>query len=108
MTPMTPEEFDSACRAMLRRHPDMSCTSGGRSADRNKRVGGHPESKHLIDMARDFVGPPSVLREAVGSCKVLGLSYLLHDVGSGNHLHVQGLEPGPIPKWWADKYLQDP
>lgn len=105
--PMTPAEFDAACRALLRRHPALSCTSGGRSAAHNARVNGEPLSKHLIDMARDYVGPVGEMQNAAGTARVLGLWYVLHDVGSGKHLHVQGLAPGEIPDWWRKKYLEE-
>jgi len=103
--PMTPVEFDAACRALVRRVPGLSCTSGHRSVARNRMVSGSPLSKHLIDMARDFVGGPDDLAKGKAQCEILGLWYDVHNVGSGNHLHVQGLAPGEVPAWWSEKYM---
>ena len=101
---MTPSEFDEACRQLWQTHPSLSETSGRRSAARNSHVGGHPLSKHVIGMARDFVALPEVMEAAQRTANALGFWTQLHDVGSGNHLHVQGLAPGEIPAWWASKY----
>jgi hypothetical protein len=105
--PMTPAEFDAAVRAILRRVPLLSCTSGGRSVIRNTAVGGNPASKHVIDMARDFVGPKRAIEDGAAHCRILGLWYRIHDVGSGNHLHVQGLPPGDVAEWWSNKYGEE-
>ena len=102
--PMTPAEFDEACRALLRRVPSLSCTSGGRSASRNAAVGGLPNSKHVIDMARDYAGSSEELKNGAAVAHILGLWTDVHNVGSGVHLHVQGLPPGDIASWWLDKY----
>ena len=104
--PMTPAEFDAACRELIRRSRDaLSETSGHRNLARNLRVGGSSKSKHLLGMARDFVGSIDQMREAAVVARDLGLWYNLHDVGSGNHLHVQGLPPGEIPDWWVLKFI---
>lgn len=102
--PMTPSEFDEACRQLWQAHPELSETSGRRSADKNSAVGGNPLSKHVIGMARDFVADPSTMRDANVTARALGFWTQLHDVGSGNHLHVQGLPPGDVPEWWGGKY----
>lgn len=102
--PMTPVEFDAACRLLIHRCPWLSETSGRRSAARNAAVGGHAESKHLIGMARDFVSPnTNGLNQAAIKAKDLALWTKVHDVGSGDHLHVQGLPTGPPPSWWLAK-----
>lgn len=100
--PMTPSEFDAACRELVRRCPELSETSGRRSTERNAQEGGHPQSKHLLGMARDFVSPD--LSDGAQEAKRLGLWFKLHDVGSGVHIHVQGLPPGDLPDWWVDKF----
>lgn len=104
--PMTPEEFDAACRALIRRVPDLSCTSGARSKQRNDALGASPMSKHLIDMARDYAGSELALKAALAQSRILGLWGLIHGEGANEHLHVQGLPPGDVPFWWADKYGQ--
>jgi len=101
---MTPSEFDAACRALVAECPWLSETSGRRSTERNARVGGHPESKHVIGMARDFVASQQGMEQAQAVANRLGLTTKLHDVGSGAHLHTQGLPVGPVPDWWATKY----
>lgn len=103
--PMTPAEFDAACRELVRRCPFLSETSGRRSAARNASVGGNPHSKHILGMARDFVGPSAAANQvAAEEANDLGLWWKLHDTGSGDHLHTQGLPPGPPPVWWVSKY----
>ena len=105
--PMTPEEFDRACRELTTLQPNLSETSGKRSVVRNAEVGGNPASKHIYGMARDFVaGHEEELVQAAIVAQVLGLWYVVHDAGSGDHLHVQGLAPGPIPDWWLGKYAK--
>lgn len=104
--PLSPAEFDAALRRLVKAHPQLSETSGYRSADRNAQVGGNPLSKHRLGMARDYVGSMALLRLAQRTAHDLGLWYLLHDAGSGDHLHVQGLPPGEVPAWWRAKYLE--
>ena len=99
---MTPAEFDAACRELIGLCPGLSETSGRRSVERNHQAQGHRHSKHLLGMARDFVGEG--LQEAQRHAKHLGFWCVLHDVGSGVHLHVQGLPPGDLPRWWVEKF----
>ena len=104
--PMTPSEFDDTCRTLERRCPWLWTTSGYRSAERNERVGGHPDSKHVVGMARDYVAASvEKMHDAASVARSLGLWVVVHDAGSGDHIHTQGLPPGPIPAWWRDKYL---
>lgn len=103
--PMTPAEFDAACRELERECSWLSATSGKRSPERNAAVGGHPESKHVLGMARDYAAPTVAgLKNASHYAHALGLWFKVHDVGSGEHLHVQGLPPGEVPEWWTAKY----
>jgi len=105
-TPFTPAEFDAVCRVLMSHHPFLSETSGHRSFERNAAIDGHPESKHVIGMARDFVAPTiHGLKQAEKTAKNLGLWHIVHNVTSGSHLHVQGIAPGPIPEWWREKYI---
>ena len=103
--PFSPSEFDAACRELWRQCPWLSETSGYRGPDHNEAVGGSVESKHLIGMARDFTAKTSEgLKQGKAIADNLKLWSVIHDVGSGEHLHVQGLKPGTIPEWWSRKY----
>ena len=104
---MTPAEFDAACRELLRRHPTLSEVSGQRSKERNKSVGGSSVSKHLYGLAKDFVADPPDYRGKTSTCIALGLWFVVHDKSSGDHLHVQGAAPGPLPEWWVEKYWHE-
>lgn len=77
--------------------PALHLTSGRRTRERNRAVGGVPKSGHLDGTACDFGGPSRAL--------VAGLKYatrygqagtrtgpreaLIHDAGSGVHLHLR-------------------
>ncbi len=56
-------------------------------------------------MARDFVGSQEEMKNGAAVAEILGLWHQIHDVGSGNHLHVQGLPPGEIDEAWRIRYL---
>lgn len=81
---------------LLSHFPDLTLTSGRRTAARNAAVGGSRRSYHLRGRAVDAVGPPDVLRRAatfartdrVGSRCTGPEEVLVHDNGSGLHLHV--------------------
>ena len=104
--PLSPAEFDAVCRELLRQCPWLSETSGQRSLERNTRIGAHPESKHLIGMARDFGAESQEgLDQGAAAARELGLWTVVHDIGRGNHIHTQGLAPGPVPEWWRLKYM---
>ncbi len=98
--PMTPAEFDAACRDFERRVWSASCTSGRRSVERNRAVDGHPESKHLIGMARDYAYERDDWQSAFGVAEELGFHTLFYPWGC----HVQGLPVGPLPDWWVAKF----
>lgn len=101
---MTPVEFDAACRELQRRCSYLSETSGTRSEGRNAAVGGHPESKHRYGIGKDFVSEDGDYSEAADEALLLGLWFIVHDKGTGSHLHVQGAAPGPIEEWWLEKF----
>ncbi len=90
---ITRREFDAACVRLELLYPGMSLTSGVRSANRNRMVGGSPTSKHLEGMARDYVFEVEPDAEDIALlyvvCKTLGFKAQYHDATSGNHLHVQ-------------------
>lgn len=82
---MTFEKFVSAVNS-LRREFAISCTGWGRTAARNKRVGGLPNSRHLdwlaIDIVRDRgVDKPALIRRA----RALGLE--VED--EPDHIHLE-------------------
>ena len=103
-TALTPAEFDARCRRLVSYCPELSETSGTRSAIRNGEVGGNPASKHLLGMARDFVPDNDHYGGLDDICITLGLWFLIHGVSSGKHLHVQGLAPGDVPAWWTERF----
>jgi hypothetical protein len=105
--PMSPTEFDSACRELVRRNPNCWESSGYRGPVHNIAVGGHPDSKHamLPCMARDFgSGTDHGLQTIASDARELGLWFVVHNVGSGDHVHVQGLPTGPIDATWLAIY----
>lgn len=102
---MTPSEFDAHCRLLESAHPNLRQTSRYRGVHDNERVGGAPGSKHLIGMATDYgAATMGELYEAQETANRLGFWTIVHDKGSGSHLHVQGLAPGPLPEWWRAKF----
>lgn len=102
--PMTPSEFDAAVRELRKRCPYLSETSGARTEARNASAGGKVASKHVLGMARDLVPDGMDFRDCAQVAHALGFWVEVHDVGSGRHLHVQGLPPGDVPGWWVEKY----
>lgn len=100
--PMTPEEFDRTCRELEARCPFLSQTSGIRSPEHNRAVGGSDASKHLLGMARDYKVPSVADRDqAMIEAARLGLWFKPYDWPG---IHVQGLSPGTVPVWWSSKY----
>lgn len=112
-TPMSPEQFDARVRELIRRCPFLSETSGRRTLSRNAAAGGKPTSKHALGMAQDFVADGGATtrsqrhREAAEIARGLGFWVEVHDVGSGDHVHVQGLPPGPVPAEWTQQHATD-
>lgn len=102
--PMTPAEFDAECRAFETANPELSLTSGKRSRERNRQVGGSDASKHLLGMARDYSAPSLEIRDqAIEDAVRRG--FWLKPYAWG--LHVQGLPQGEVPHWWRDKYVRE-
>lgn len=65
--------------------PGVRVTSGRRSADQNRRVGGAPTSYHLQDRARDLV-PPSGMSMAQLAQKMRQAGF--RALNEGDHVHV--------------------
>lgn len=78
-------------------HPGLLVTSGRRSAAGNDAAGGVPNSWHLQGRAVDFWHPSATeLYRALSTARLQRISpgctgpeeALVHDAGSGLHLHV--------------------
>lgn len=70
--------------------PGLSISSGRRSPDHNRRVGGSPTSKHLQGKACDLYGPELDMMHGRRTAQHEGASRaIIHDSGSGRHLHVE-------------------
>lgn len=68
----------------------LRVTSGWRSRLANRRVNGSPRSLHLQGRAVDFVGPMVMMERARRFALELGASKaIIHDAGSGLHLHTE-------------------
>jgi ABC-type nickel/cobalt efflux system permease component RcnA len=67
----------------------LTVSGGYRSAERNAEVNGSPTSHHLSGRAADFVGSQSAMEAGADWARNNGaIEVLIHDAGSGNHLHV--------------------
>lgn len=64
-------------------------TSGYRDPKRNAAAGGVKNSKHLTGQASDFVGTEEEMQQATSWAKARGAKTLIHDSGSGRHLHIE-------------------
>lgn len=75
-------------RALLAAIPGIRFSSGLRSEAANKAANGDKNSKHLTGHASDFSGTEEQLQKAAAWAKSQGGKTLIHDAGSGRHLHV--------------------
>ncbi len=62
--------------------PPVQATSYIRTPEQNRRVGGAPESQHLVGTALDLIGPTERM---VDFARELGLV----GIDEGSHLHLQ-------------------
>jgi hypothetical protein len=83
----------AAVSALLLHHPDVRITSGRRSPESNRRVGGAKRSRHLLGVAVDLVGPPATLRHLRARARAYGATEILDE---GDHTHIAW------PRDWAD------
>lgn len=80
--------FASYVKQINEAFPGLRVASGYRDPERNRQVNGVPNSMHLTGRAVDFSGSARDMQNAAGFAESLGLRYLIHDAGSGMHLHV--------------------
>lgn len=74
---------------IARLFPTLRFTSGYRDPIHNRRVGGVPRSYHLKGRAMDWVGPARDMQAAREWALAHGArEALIHNAGSGTHLHV--------------------
>jgi hypothetical protein len=65
---------------------EISVTSWGRTAKRNRAVGGHPRSKHLTWLAADIaLDTPGDAKLIIAHLAKRGLAC----IDEGDHLHIQ-------------------
>lgn len=88
---------------ILAAHPQLRFTSGYRTPARNRAVGGVPTSYHVKALAGDVVTPddkyPTALVESVRAIVAKhGYELLVHNVGSGNHIHIEPRPGGAVKK----------
>lgn len=92
---MTPHAREHA-RWVLAHVRGLTLTSTRRSARRNRAVGGVPNSFHLTGRAADFSGSAEALAAGAAYARKSRIGprctgpeeVLIHDSGSGVHLHV--------------------
>lgn len=68
---------------------DLRVSGGHRTEERNREVGGVPNSNHLTGRAADFVGSPAAMQAGAAWARANGArEAIVHNAGSGTHLHV--------------------
>jgi len=68
---------------------NLRVSGGYRDPVRNRQVGGVENSKHLTGRAADFVGTREQMEAGLAWSRANGGRGLIHDAGSGTHLHVE-------------------
>lgn len=69
--------------------PGLRFTSGHRTVEQNRNANGVRTSKHVTGQASDFVGSEQEMQAAAKWAKDRGAKTLIHDAGSGRHLHIE-------------------
>lgn len=82
------EGFAPFVSAMASKFPGLRVSSGYRSPAQNKAVNGVTNSLHLTGQAADMSGSAADMQAAAGWAKSQGYRVLIHNAGSGMHLHV--------------------
>jgi uncharacterized protein YcbK (DUF882 family) len=88
---LTPHSLLHA-RILLTAHPELRPTSGRRTPERNRAVGGVPRSFHLSGRAVDFAGDRGLLRRAAQTARAQRVTHGCTGpeevIDEGDHLHV--------------------
>lgn len=82
------EGFVPFVSSLASKFPGLRVSSGYRSPERNRAVNGVPNSLHLTGQAADFSGSAADMQAAAGWAQTQGYRVLIHNAGSGMHLHV--------------------
>ena len=129
--PLSPDEFRARVQRLLELREGGRITSTWRSEGQNSAVGGSPESKHLwgpltpiaVDIVWNYVSSLDLKSrqhpdtetavthaletyhtEVLEDAKTLGLYGIVHDKGSGIHLHLQAVPPGELSTEYKTKF----
>lgn len=80
-------EFNEKIMMICMKH-NCSVTSGYRTEKRNRMVGGHPDSQHLLGLAADIVPDDwDSADDIVFDCHRMGLIAIVEKT----HVHIQAL-----------------
>jgi hypothetical protein len=74
----------------------LTVSSGWRTRQENRRVGGGARSQHLIGTARDIVASRRVYAELARRAPLVGLRVVFGEPGHLDHMHVQRFPPGVV------------
>ena len=68
---------------------NLRVSGGYRTPERNRQVGGVANSRHMTGRAADFVGSQANMQAGLNWARANGsVEHLIHNAGSGTHLHV--------------------
>lgn len=71
---------------------ELRASSWWRDPETNRRVGGHPQSQHLLGLGLDLIGPKEVLERLAIEARGEGLTA----INETTHLHLQLFPPGVV------------
>ncbi len=107
-TPMSPAQYDAACRVVESENPGCWVTSGYRNPEHNAALpGSQTASKHamLPCMARDFNAETEEERlQIAATARRQRMWVQVHNSGTGRHVHTQGLPVGPPTLEWMQRW----